>query len=146
VTSPEVCAEVAAAVGIDEVIAGCTPQRKLEVVRQLQQGGAVVAIVGDGINDAAMLRAGDVSFAMGKGAALAQVSADAVIMSDRLSAVAQCAQMARRTMRIVRQNLGGPASTISSPFRRRPSACSIRGCRRWACRPVRCWWSPMRCA
>lgn len=102
---PEVCAEVAAAVGIDEVIAGCTPQRKLEVVRQLQQGGAVVAIVGDGINDAAMLRAGDVSFAMGKGAALAQVSADAVIMSDRLSAVAQCAQMARRTMRIVRQNL-----------------------------------------
>ncbi|WP_288392545.1 heavy metal translocating P-type ATPase [uncultured Herbaspirillum sp.] len=102
---PEVCAEVAAATGITEVIAGCTPERKLDMVRQLQQGGAVVAIVGDGINDAAMLRAGDVSFAMGKGAALAQVSADAVIMSDRLQAVAGSARMAQRTMRIVRQNL-----------------------------------------
>ena len=102
---PEVCAEVAAQTGITEVIAGCTPQRKLDYVHGLQQGGAVVAIVGDGINDAAMLRAGDVSFAMGKGAALAQVSADAVIMSDHLQAVAGCARMAQRTMRIVRQNL-----------------------------------------
>ncbi|HZG21491.1 MAG TPA: heavy metal translocating P-type ATPase [Herbaspirillum sp.] len=102
---PEVCAEVATATGIDEVVAGCTPQGKLDHVRALQRGGAVVAIVGDGINDAAMLRAGDVSFAMGKGAALAQISADAVIMSDRLYAVADCARMAQRTMRVVRQNL-----------------------------------------
>ncbi|MDR6583902.1 copper-translocating P-type ATPase [Herbaspirillum sp. BH-1] len=102
---PEVCADVAAATGITDVVAGCTPQGKLDYVRQLQQGGAVVAIVGDGINDAAMLRAGDVSFAMGKGAALAQISADAVIISDRLQAVADCAGMAQRTMRIVRQNL-----------------------------------------
>ncbi len=102
---PEVCAEVAAAAGISEVQAACTPQGKLDYVRNLQRDGAVVAIVGDGINDAAMLRAGDVSFAMGKGAALAQVSADAVIMSDRLQAVADCAAMAQRTMHIVRQNL-----------------------------------------
>ncbi|QDD65508.1 heavy metal translocating P-type ATPase [Herbaspirillum seropedicae] len=102
---PEVCAEVAAAAGISEVQAACTPQGKLDYVRNLQRDGAVVAIVGDGINDAAMLRAGDVSFAMGKGAALAQVSADAVIMSDRLQAVADCAALAQRTMHIVRQNL-----------------------------------------
>lgn len=102
---PEVCAHVAAQTGISEVVGGCTPQRKLDFVHALQQGGAVVAIVGDGINDAAMLRAGDVSFAMGKGAALAQVSADAVIMSDRLHAVADCARVAQDTMRIVRQNL-----------------------------------------
>ncbi|KAF1041374.1 MAG: putative copper-importing P-type ATPase A [Herbaspirillum frisingense] len=107
---PEVCVEVAAAAGISEVIAGCSPRQKLDYVRGLQQGGAVVAIVGDGINDAAMLRAGDVSFAMGKGAALAQVSADAVIMSDRLQAVAACARMAGRTMRVVRQNLGWAAA------------------------------------
>lgn len=100
-----VCAEVGALVGIDEVVAGQSPQQKLAYVQKLQQGGAVVAIVGDGINDAAMLRAADVSFSMGGGAALAQVSADAVVLSDRLSSVAACRRMAVRTMRVVRQNL-----------------------------------------
>ncbi|WDZ97563.1 heavy metal translocating P-type ATPase [Herbaspirillum sp. WKF16] len=106
----DVCAEVARATGIAEVAAGCSPQRKLDYVRDLQRQGAVVAIVGDGINDAAMLRAGDVSFAMGRGAALAQVSADAVVMGDRLSSVADCARMAARAMRVVRQNLGWAAA------------------------------------
>ncbi|WP_343584558.1 heavy metal translocating P-type ATPase [Herbaspirillum sp.] len=101
----DVCAVVGALAGVDQVVAQCSPQRKLEYVQALQQGGAVVAIVGDGINDAAMLRAADVSFAMGRGAALAQASADAVVMSDRLQAVADCAQTAARAMRVVRQNL-----------------------------------------
>lgn len=106
----DVCEQAAAAVGIAEVVAECSPQQKLDHVRALQRQGAVVAIVGDGINDAAMLRAGDVSFAMGRGAALAQVSADAVVMGDRLSSIADCARMAGRAMRVVRQNLAWAAA------------------------------------
>jgi Cu2+-exporting ATPase len=106
----DVCAAVGARVGVDQIIADCTPEQKLAHVRSLQAGGAVVAIVGDGINDAAMLRAGDVSFAMGRGAALAQVSADAVVMSDRLQTLVACSDMARRTMRVVRQNLAWAAA------------------------------------
>ncbi|WP_050466044.1 heavy metal translocating P-type ATPase [Herbaspirillum chlorophenolicum] len=106
----DVCAEIGAKAGVDQVIAQCSPQQKLDHVKALQAGGAVVAIVGDGINDAAMLRAADVSFAMGRGAALAQASADAVVMSDRLQSVADCADMAARAMRVVRQNLAWAAA------------------------------------
>ncbi|MCA1323044.1 heavy metal translocating P-type ATPase [Herbaspirillum sp. alder98] len=106
----DVCAVVGARVGVDQVIAECSPEQKLAQVRALQAGGAVVAIVGDGINDAAMLRAADVSFAMGRGAALAQVSADAVVMSDRLQTLVAASDMAQRTMRVVRQNLAWAAA------------------------------------
>lgn len=88
-----------------QAIGDCLPEHKLDFVRQLQRQGAVVAMVGDGINDAAVLGSADVSFAMGGGAALAQVHADAVLLNGRLDAVAHTADMAARTMRVIRQNL-----------------------------------------
>jgi Cu2+-exporting ATPase len=91
--------------GIRTTVGGYLPEEKLAFVRQLQMQGAVVAMVGDGINDAAVLSAADVSFAMGEGAALAQAHADAVLLCGRLGAVADSATVAARTMRVIRQNL-----------------------------------------
>jgi len=62
-------------------------------------------MVGDGINDAAAMRAADVSFAMRDGAALAQARADAVLLSGRLSSIVDCARVAGKTMAVIRQNL-----------------------------------------
>jgi len=91
--------------GIGTTVGGYLPDEKLAFVRQLQMKGAVVAMVGDGINDAAVLSAADVSFAMGEGAALAQAHADAVLLGGRLGAVADSARVARQTMTVIRQNL-----------------------------------------
>jgi len=91
--------------GIDTTVGGYLPADKLNFVQQLQRRGCVVAMVGDGINDAAVLGAADVSFAMGGGAALAQAHADAVLLNGRLSAVADSARVADRTMQVIRQNL-----------------------------------------
>lgn len=102
----QVARYVADQLGIGEVHAACLPEQKLAFVRQLQQQGAMVAMVGDGINDAAVLRAADVSFAMGSGAELAQTHADTVLLSPRLSSIANTAELAARTMRVIRQNLG----------------------------------------
>lgn len=90
---------------IATTVGGYLPEEKLAFVKQLQMKGAVVAMVGDGINDAAVLSAADVSFAMGEGAALAQAHADAVLLCGRLGAVADSARVAARTMRVIRQNL-----------------------------------------
>ncbi len=98
-------AQVAAQLGIDAAHGGCLPDQKLAFVQQLQRGGAVVAMVGDGINDAAVLSAADVSFAMGSGAALAQAHADTVLLSGQLGSVVETAHSAGRSMRIIRQNL-----------------------------------------
>lgn len=81
------------------------PAEKLAYVKNLQAQGAVVTMVGDGMNDAAVLHAADVSFAMGTGAALAQSHADAVLMKGRLSALRDAAETAAQTMRVIRQNL-----------------------------------------
>ena len=91
--------------GIETTVGGYLPADKLDFVQQLQRRGCVVAMIGDGINDAAVLRAADVSFAMGGGAALAQAHADAVLLNGRLGAVADCARVAASTMRVIRQNL-----------------------------------------
>jgi Cu2+-exporting ATPase len=96
---------VAAELGIDIASGECLPDEKLRVVQELQAGGAVVAMVGDGINDAAVLGAADVSFAMGSGAALAQAHADTVLLSGRLSSVAETARAGAATMAVIRQNL-----------------------------------------
>lgn len=100
-----VAKRVAAELGIPEAHGEALPGQKLEFVRRLQAEGAVVAMVGDGMNDAAVLRAADVSFAMGGGAALAQTHADAVLLSGRLASVAEAACAASQTMSVVRQNL-----------------------------------------
>ena len=98
-------ASVAAQLGIPEAIGDCLPDGKLAYVQALQARGGVVAMVGDGINDAAVLSAADVSFAMGSGAALAQVHADCVLLDARLPLLAETARSADRTMRVIRQNL-----------------------------------------
>lgn len=96
---------VAAELGIDAAYGEYLPDQKLTFVQDLQRSGAVVAMVGDGINDAAVLRAADVSFAMGSGAALAQAHADTVLLSGRLASIAEAARTAAKTMTVVRQNL-----------------------------------------
>ena len=103
---------VAAQLGIPGALGGKLPEEKLNYVRRLQRGGAVVAMVGDGINDAAVLRGADVSFAMGgksgvaeQGAQLAQLYADAVLLGDGLQPLAEALDTARRTLAVIRQNL-----------------------------------------
>lgn len=104
---PEPAQALAAELGIDRdhVRAGCSPQDKLAELRRLQTAGTPVAMVGDGINDAPVLAGADVSLAMGSGAQLALASADLVLLRPRLGAVAETFDLARRTRRIIVQNL-----------------------------------------
>jgi Cu2+-exporting ATPase len=97
--------QVAGRLGISRAYGDQLPDQKLALVRQLQRSGAVVAMVGDGINDAAVLRAADVSFAMGGGTALAHSSADCVLLQDRLSVLVAVARTASRALAVIRQNL-----------------------------------------
>lgn len=95
----------AAAIGIDTVRSRQTPEQKLAHVRDLQARGDVVAMVGDGLNDAPVLAGADVSIAMAEGAALAQRAADFVVTSPSLLRIPEAIALARRTQVIVRQNL-----------------------------------------
>ena len=100
---------VAARLGIAHARGGQLPEDKLAAVRALQREGAVVAMVGDGINDAAVLNGADVSFAMGQGTQLAQLHADCVLLDgeDRgLRPLADALDTADATLRVIRQNLG----------------------------------------
>ena len=96
---------MADSLGINDAHGGMLPQQKLAFVQQLQSQGARVLMVGDGVNDAAVLRAADVSFAMGSGAALAQSHADAVLLSASLSSLIDAAEAATACMKVIRQNL-----------------------------------------
>ena len=82
-----------------------TPMQKLERIRSLAADGEFVAMVGDGINDAPVLGGAGVSVAMGRGSALAHASADLILVGDSLQALPDAFRLARRTMRIIRQNL-----------------------------------------
>jgi len=101
---------LAQVLGLDEVVAGATPEAKLAVVAAAQARGECVAMVGDGINDAPVLARADVSLAMGQGALVSRSSADAVVMSNRLGDIVRARARALRAMRIVRQNLFWAAS------------------------------------
>ncbi len=97
---------LATTLGITEANPRQTPEAKLAYVRQLQQQGRRVAMVGDGLNDAPVLAGADVSIAMGEGAALAQRAADLVLASPALIRIPAAIALARDTRRIVRQNFG----------------------------------------
>jgi Cu2+-exporting ATPase len=96
--------------GIEDARGGCSPSEKLSAMRQAQEGGAAVAMVGDGLNDGPVLAGADVSFAFGQAVPLARAQADFVILSEHLVTISQAHRKARRTMRIVRQNLGWAAA------------------------------------
>lgn len=98
-------ATVARQCGITEHFARRCAQQKLTHVLSLQKVDKRVAVVGDGVNDAPVLGAADVSIAMGRGAALAHASAGLVLVSDNLAALPEAVLLARRTLRIARQNL-----------------------------------------
>lgn len=100
-----VAQRIASELGIDTALGDTLPDQKLAFVQDLQGQGAIVAMVGDGINDAAVLRAADVSFAMGGGAALAQMHADCVLLSGRIASLGEVAATSSRTVRVIRQNL-----------------------------------------
>ncbi len=93
------------ALGIDDVHARQTPEQKLAYVRSLQAQGRRVAMVGDGLNDAPVLAGADVSLALADGSALAQRAADLVVVHPSLMRIPESVALARRTRRIIRQNL-----------------------------------------
>ena len=92
--------------GIDRAVGGVSPEEKRAYVRKLQADGARVLAVGDGINDAPLLAQAQVSIAIGSGAPLAQAGADAILTEPRLLAISEAVSIGRRTLRVVRQNLG----------------------------------------
>lgn len=101
-----VASSIAQATGVDEVRAGLLPEAKLEAVRELQRDGFVVAMVGDGVNDAPALATADVGVAMGAaGSAVAVETADIALMADNLLRIPEAIWLARRTVGVMRQNI-----------------------------------------
>lgn len=98
-------AEVATQLGIDQAIGGLRPDDKLERLKALQAEGRKVLMLGDGVNDVPVLAAADISIAMGSATDLAKTCADAVLLSNRLDALVQAFDLARRTRRNIIENL-----------------------------------------
>jgi P-type Cu+ transporter len=96
---------VASQAGIKRVVAGVLPDKKEEEVVRLQQKGEIVAMIGDGINDAPALARADVGMAMGTGIDVAMESADIVLMNGHLAGIVRAIGLSRATMRNIRQNL-----------------------------------------
>jgi Cu+-exporting ATPase len=96
---------VAGQVGIATVIAQARPERKLEIVRELQLQGGQVGMIGDGINDAPALAAADVSFAVGTGTDVAIETADLTLVNGDITKVAEAVELSAFTLRVIKQNL-----------------------------------------
>jgi len=104
--SAAAAAPIALQVGISEVKASLDPAGKLARIRELQKSGLCVAMVGDGINDAAALAQADAGIAMGSGADLAQEAGDVLLLRTQPVAIPAALELARQTVRVMRQNLG----------------------------------------
>ncbi|MBL8430305.1 MAG: heavy metal translocating P-type ATPase [Dechloromonas sp.] len=103
--APAVAHRVAGQLGITDIRAGVTPQGKHDAVVGLQAEGAVVAMLGDGVNDAPVLAQAQVSVAMGGGAQLARTQSDFILLSENLDHLRHGLRRARKTLKIIRQNL-----------------------------------------
>jgi P-type Cu2+ transporter len=102
----EAVRHLAQSLGIREYAGGLRPEGKLAHLQALQAQGAIVAMVGDGVNDAPVLAAAHVSLAMASGTQIAQASADMILFSERLPPLVEAVDKARATVRNIRQNVG----------------------------------------
>ncbi|MNO66940.1 putative copper-importing P-type ATPase A [compost metagenome] len=111
-------ASVARELGIDEARGGLRPDDKLAVLRELHQQGRRVLMLGDGVNDVPVLAAADISVAMGSATDLAKTNADAVLLSNRLDSLVHAFALARRTRRVIIENLvwAGLYNGLMLPF------------------------------
>jgi P-type Cu+ transporter len=96
---------IAREAGVDEVIAGVLPAGKVDAVKRLQEGQHVVAMVGDGVNDAPALAQADVGLTMASGSDIAMEAGDVTLMRSDLTGVPEAIALSRGTMRVMRQNL-----------------------------------------
>jgi heavy metal translocating P-type ATPase len=103
--APETTQTIAQLVGADDFIAGALPDEKTAIIQRLQESGQVVAMIGDGINDAPALASADLGIAMGSGTDMAMRAASIVLMGNGLGKVLECFAIARKAWRVVRQNL-----------------------------------------
>jgi Cu+-exporting ATPase len=105
--SPSYGSEVAAGLGIppEDVVAGVLPEGKVDVVRELQAAGRVVAMVGDGVNDAAALAQADLGLAMGTGTDVAIEASDLTLVRADLRAAVDAVRLSRRTLATIKGNL-----------------------------------------
>ena len=103
--SEAVAQAVAAQTGVDEVIAGALPDRKVAVIRELQARGRRVAMAGDGVNDGPALAAADLGLALGTGTDVALSAADLIVLRDDLGVIPDAIRLARATLATIRRNL-----------------------------------------
>ena len=103
--SEQTAMAIAKETNLDDYIAGCLPETKVDYVKQLKKQYGTIAMVGDGINDAPALATADVGIAMGQGSDVALETADVVLMKNELSRIAEAIRLSKRMNRIIKQNV-----------------------------------------